>query len=225
MLEAVIFDMDGVLIDSVPTAQRVRTRLLSQYGVEFGNLTDPHNEQHKGSSLKDLLKVVRAIHPNIEIDERKFADDQTDGVLKDLEDIGTKADPQLLKLLDELKDHLVPLAVATAGLSVSVDNKLRILGIKDYFKVIITANDVTEHKPNPASYLLAIERLGVKAENCIIFEDSTPGVDAGVAAGGKVIGFTKYSDSNSQLPKTIKTISSWGEVNYEILVDITSSTS
>ena len=220
MIEAVIFDVDGVLIDSVPSARRLRTKLLAQYGVDFNMLPDPHGEGHKGTSMKDLLKAVRIHHPTVKIDNEQFAEDLVGGMREDLVEHGITADPSLVDLLDELKSHAIPCAITSSALPQSVDIKLNLLGIKNYFQQIITADDVGEHKPSPASYLLTIQRLGVRAENCVIFEDSTPGVQAGVAAGCKVIGFTKYSSSKDQLVNTAKSIGDWKEISYSQLVKI-----
>lgn len=212
--------MDGVLINSAPSAQRVRTRLLAEYGIDFNKLPDPHGEEHKGSSMRELLKVVSSYHPSVAIDEKKFAKDQTESGLEDLQNNGIAADPKLIVFLDELKVHSIPCAVATAGMQVAVDHKLRILGIRKYFQVVITADDVKEHKPSPACYLLAAEKLGVQPTTCVIFEDSTPGVEAGFAAGSTVIGFTKYTKSKNKFAHTQETIDDWSQINYDRLVRI-----
>jgi HAD superfamily hydrolase (TIGR01509 family) len=215
MIEAVIFDMDGVLIDSIPSAQKARKRLFAEYGIDFYTLPDPHGEEHKGSSLKSLLKVANEIYPNITISFAKFSKKQTRGVYDDLIERKLTADKALIILLDDLKKHKIPMAVASASLREAVHNKLNILNLTSYFDVIVSADDVKDHKPNPASYLLTMQKLNVSPRKCIIFEDSSSGVEAGHKAGAKVIGFTKYNNDKKALAHTDITVDDWNDISYE----------
>lgn len=220
MVEAVIFDLDGVLIDSVPSAQKVRQRLFQEYDIDFATLRDPHHQAHKGSSLKSLLKVAHEAYPEVAIDDAKFAQDLIRGVRDDIIERQLTADPSLKLLLDELKRHKIPLAVTSAGLRNVVKYKLEILGLTDYFDLVITADDVTEHKPNPASYLLTMQKLGVSPGNCIVFEDSASGAEAGHASGAKVIGLTKYSDDKHTIANTVITVDDWSQISYHQLEQV-----
>jgi HAD superfamily hydrolase (TIGR01509 family) len=220
MMDAIIFDVDGVLLDSVPSALRVRKRLLSEYGIDFDSVPDPHGQGHKGSSLQDFLNLARQQYPDVEIGFDKFAQKQLEGVYEDLKRRKLTADPALLELLESLREHHIPCAIASTAIRQGVDNKLDVLGIRAYFKVIISADDVAKHKPDPDVYLLAMQRLGAEPSRCIIFEDSAQGVLAGNAAGGKVVGFTKYTD-HKNLASTIRNIDDWSEIDYIQLKSMT----
>ena len=217
MIEAVIFDMDGVLIDSIASAHRAKSALLQRLGIDIDTVPDPHNEHHRGASLQTFLDAVER-HHQIQINRHQFARDAIQYVYEDLQRQQVSADVDLIHLLKGLRQEGVPCAITSSGLRQSVNNKLHILGIKNYFQVIVSGDDVVEHKPNPASYLYTIEQLGVTAEHCIVFEDSRAGVLAGRAAGCTVIGFTGYN-SASNLPEDIHTVSGWSQVSYKMLMD------
>lgn len=212
MIEAVVFDVDGVLIDSVPSAHRVKTRLLKEYGVDLEKIPDPHGEQHKGSSSKVLLDAVQE-HAGLAIDHKEFSAKASKAIYQDLTDSNICADPGLCHFLNELKENDIKLAIASSGVRRSVENKLKILGIRDFFQVVITANDVTAHKPDPESYLAAMDNLVVDPGKTIVFEDSLAGITAGRAAGATVIGFTQYNDDKPSLKGTALTIDNWGEIS------------
>jgi HAD superfamily hydrolase (TIGR01509 family) len=208
---ALIFDVDGVLIDSVAAAYRVRARLLASYGVDIAQIPDPHHEGHKGSSLKHLLMAVNQ-HAGVEIDEASFAEAAVKGMRNEFE--GTRVDTRLLALLRELKQHGIPCGIASSGRPEGVRIKLEVLGIGDYFDQIVTAGDVTRHKPDPEIYLLTAERLGLDIKRCIIIEDSAAGVAAGKAAGGTVIGFTQYNQDKTPLAGVRFTVDGWDGLSY-----------
>jgi len=216
MVEAVIFDVDGVLINSVPSAHRVKTWLLKEYGVDLEKIPDPHGEQHKGSSSKVLLDAVQE-HAGLTIDHKEFSAKASMAIHQDLIDSNICADPGLCRLLKELKGSGIKLAIASSGVRTSVENKLKILGIKDYFQVVITANDVTAHKPDPESYLAAMDNLAANPGKTIVFEDSLAGITAGRSAGAIVIGFIQYNEDKSPLQGAALTIDSWNDIDSQKL--------
>jgi beta-phosphoglucomutase-like phosphatase (HAD superfamily) len=99
----------------------------------------------------------------------------------------------------------------------STDNKLRILGLSDFFDEIITTDDIKEHKPHPEPYAAALKRLDASPDKTLVFEDSAAGVQAGNAAGAIVIGVTKYINDKSMIANTVLTVNDWYEVSYDKL--------
>lgn len=218
-LQAAIFDMDGVLIDSVGIAQQARSRALQTYGITMADLPDPQGEEHKGSSLQDIaIAAEKQLGQPIPFNElrRTVAKDMQD----DLNSAAKSADAQLIHLLKDLRTAGVKLGIATAGARRGTYDKLKILGIEEYFSAIITADDTDKHKPYPDLYLLAMERLDVSADTCIVFEDSLAGITAGNAAGATVIGFTGYATNKLALPNTALTIDNWSEITVQSLQDL-----
>lgn len=214
---AMIFDMDGVLINSAHTAYRVRSRLLAGHGIDLNQVPDPHNESHKAASMRDLLAAVHS-HTGIEIDQAEFSKASVSAMYEALR--SEQAEPGLLALLESLRTQGVPLAIASGGRSESVQKKLEILGIANYFKVIVTASDVANHKPHPEPYLEAARGLEIAPERCVAIEDSVAGVIAGKAAGCTVIGLTLHNESNRPVPGADIKVATWSELSYGRLTDI-----
>jgi len=213
MFKAVIFDMDGVLIDSVELGFLARKKLLAQYNVNLDEIPDTQGEAHRAASLKSLLMSVKN-HYGIHIDHDEFAHISRDNLRFDLQEQGTSVDPGLVMFLEELKQHHIICAITSSGLREGLDIKLQVLGIRHYFSVIVTGSDVKEHKPHPEPYLLALKKLDLTPKDCIIFEDSLTGIQAGRAAGCKVIGFTQYNPPKKPLAGVAATINNWGDINY-----------
>ena len=218
MLEAVIFDLDGVLIDSVASSYRVKSKILSEdYGIDITRVPDPHNEGHKGGSLRTLLTAVKASHDR-DINEAEFTKKIIDSVYEDLKENNVSVDPSLLRFLHDLKDHRVPLGVATSALGQSARNKLSILGITDFFAAVVTADVILRHKPHPEAYLATLDQLKVAPTKSIAFEDSAAGAASALAAGLTVIGCTMFTANKEPLPGAALTIDNWNEINYKRLV-------
>ena len=216
MIEAAIFDMDGVIIDSVEIAHRARTNVLKEHGVDLSAIPDPHNEQHRGGSMKNLLAEV-AKHTGLVLDPEELSKKARVTIFEELEKNHASTDPALLGFLQELKSQGVKLAIATSASRESTVRKLKLLKLEKFFKVVVTGNDVSEHKPSPASYLEALRLLGADPAKSVVFEDSAAGVAAGLAAGCKVIVFTKYNAEQMDLPGTSMVIKGWEEAGYKQL--------
>lgn len=217
MLKAVIFDLDGVLIDSVHIALKNRKELLAGYGVDLDSVPDPQGEGHRAASLRTLLDSVEKC-TGIHIDQEEFARLSTEKMRQAL--IAKSVDPALLAFLKDLKHNGISLAIATSGRREVVSMKLEILGLTGYFPTIVTGDDVHEHKPHPAAYLEALHRLGLSPNDCIVIEDSLTGIQAAVSSGCRVIGFVGFSSLKEALPNTVLTIQKWSELNYKVLVSL-----
>jgi beta-phosphoglucomutase len=216
MIKAVIFDMDGVLIDTVETGFRVRKSLLVRHGVDLEAIPDPQGEGHRAASPKNLLGNVKD-HSGVHIDHDGFAELARKHMREELQSQGISADPGLVAFLEDLKGRHITCAVASSSLRESIDIKLDILGIRQYFSVIVTGSDIKEHKPHPDTYLYALEELHLVPEDCVIFEDSLTGIEAGLGAGCKVIGFTQYNPPKKPLQGVIATVRNWSEISYDKL--------
>lgn len=216
MIKAVIFDMDGVLIDSVELGIHTRKKLLAHYNVDLDTVPDPQGEDHRASSLKTLLSDIKN-YCGIHIDHDEFAGKIRGRLREDLQEYKVAVDPALVTFLEELKQHNIICAIASSGLRGGVDIKLDFLGIRQYFSVIVTGSDVKDHKPNPEPYLYTMKKLNLSPEDCIIFEDSLTGIQAGIAAGCKVIGFTQYNPPKEPSSEVTAAIKDWNEISYKKL--------
>ncbi|MCC6617370.1 MAG: HAD family phosphatase [Anaerolineae bacterium] len=178
--EAILFDMDGVITDTEHTVTAFWERLAARHGV---TITSSDWLQHIYGV--PVLTTLAAVFPMVTAEETQTVFDELEAY--ELTIPYTEM-PGAIEFLRALKAHGIPTAVVTSGDRWKLDEVMRQLGITGIFDVTVPVNDITRGKPHPDGYLLAAERLGKAPERCIVFEDSLPGVRAGVASGATCIG-------------------------------------
>lgn len=184
MAYAFIFDMDGVLIDSNPTHKVALQQFCREHGFE---LTEQQlREKIYGRTNRDWLLNLFGHLPEETI--KKYAWEK-EALFRELyTDIAPLNG--LLNFLKKMDLAAIPRAIATSAPRENVDFTLKHTGIGPYFQTILDDSFVTKGKPDPEIYLKSCAALGLKPENCVVFEDSLSGVKAGKAAGCKVVGLT-----------------------------------
>lgn len=179
MIKAVIFDMDGVLVDSEPVYQEATINVLDSLNIK--------------ATKEDLLKLAggSSLHFN------KFIQDVSKGSIS-CEDFNKICDqyyldnpvkyeeimfPHVRETLDYLKYKGYILALASSSKEYEIENVLKRCDLKDYFKLIISGEVFKKSKPNPEIYLTSIKRLNIEADECVAVEDSEYGIEAAKKAG------------------------------------------
>jgi beta-N-acetylhexosaminidase len=216
MIDAVVFDMDGTLINSIPVYLAAYERIFAK---ELGLSPDPKIITRQfGKSSQDILAGVideMKIDPK-SIDTDAIIADIRQEFVKHIEDIIIL--PGAVELLKDLDDDY-PLALATSSRGTYTHRILTKFGLDRYFEAVVTADDVVKAKPSPEIFLLAAKKLETPPKKCLVFEDAVFGVRAAKAAGTKVVGVTTGSASKEELlpegPDAI--ISSLKEFNFGIL--------
>jgi HAD superfamily hydrolase (TIGR01509 family) len=187
--QLVIFDCDGVLVDSEPVANRILGQMLRESGLD---LTQEQIFQNfVGFSLPHCLGVIEGMlgrppPENFlrELQARTFAAFKTE----------LRAMPGIELALDALDAARVPFCVASSGDHEKMNTTLGITGLLPRFAGrIFSVTQVTHGKPAPDVYLFAARQLGVEPSACVVVEDTPPGVQAGVAAGMTVFGFCAFT--------------------------------
>ena len=184
-MTAVIFDCDGTLVDSEPLARTAWERALAPYGYE---LTDADAESSVGLPYPRVHAYFaeRAELPAAEPFWAEFS-----GELFALIDSELAPFDDAVEAARELRARGIPVGVASSSPRDRLQRTLRRAGLLDAFDVVVAGDEVTNGKPAPDMFLLAAERLGVAPDQCIVIEDSPPGVQAGVAAGMHTIGVSR----------------------------------
>jgi len=182
---AVIFDMDGVIVNSEPHHERAFREVLHELG--YPNLGGLTFSDYVGRSDHELLVDFIARHQPPQTLPELLAL-KRERVLEVLRDVNP-----IFAGLPELVEKLArqyPLAVASGSEHPVIQAVLALRVLQPYFSAIVSSSDVKHGKPAPDIFLHTAELLGINPANCVVIEDSKPGVAAGVAAGMQVIAIT-----------------------------------
>lgn len=174
---ALLFDLDGVLIDSTPAVRRVWHRWAVEHGF------DPEDVVHRAHGRPSRVTIGELL-PNSDIDIDRENREVERREMEDLE--GVVLLPGAQKLLDALPPERW--TIATSCTRPLAEVRLRAAGLPIPSN-IVTSSDVKIGKPDPEPYLKAAAKLGFAASDCIVVEDAPAGVRAGKAAGARVIAF------------------------------------
>ena len=178
---AVIFDMDGLMLDS----ERAILESLRAAALDHGADIDPDWWLCLIGHTEAVCRARLGAHIGDVAAEALLADGHARYVA--VAESGVPHRPGIVALLDLLAAHAMPRAVATSTRSPLAQRKLEAAGLLGYFDVVCTSSDVAQPKPAPDVYLLAAERLGVSPAQCLVLEDSPTGVRAALAAGMTVV--------------------------------------
>lgn len=174
---AVLWDMDGTIVDTEPYRMRAETELVAEFG---GVWTHDDGMLLVGSGLWNSAAILQS--RGVELSPDDIVARLTDRVQEQLAEHGIPWRPGSCELLHELKAAGVPTALVT----MSVERMARqIIDLIDFpaFDVVVAGDMVANSKPHPDPYLVAADRLGVDPAQCIAIEDSVPGAASAVAAG------------------------------------------
>ncbi|MEP2774602.1 MAG: HAD family phosphatase [Luteolibacter sp.] len=180
--EAVIFDCDGTLVDSMPAHFDAWCEALAAYGAG-GVFKEDVFFAMGGRPTKDIVVDLNSEY-DLRLDPEAIALAKREAYLAKLGQV---------EFIDEVADFAkslrgrVPMAVASGGSRYVVEKTLRLLDCSDWFDEVVTADDVQNGKPSPDIFLKAAQLLGVAPEKCLVLEDAPPGVIAAQAAGMRVI--------------------------------------
>lgn len=194
MVKGVIFDMDGTMFDT----ERISTISWWKVGEKYNlDMTEEFIANCRG---KNPTKIRELFEERFDMDftevhksKRQFTDAM-------IEEHGVPIKKGLVELLQYLNRAQIPAAVATSTAQARAEQLLKLAGVYDYFTGYMYGDLLTISKPEPDIFLEAAKKIGQTPENCLVLEDSTAGVQAGIAAGGYVI----YVPDESHVPEEVK---------------------
>lgn len=205
MYKAFIFDFDGVLVDTTEIQIRSIVQALAKRGFDISH---PSNMEIVHSTITTKAKLIKFC------DKGYITMDQIAEIYKEKKRIANKMmlelDPQHYfdkrEMFEYLKQEDRKIAIVTNANGESTRMLLKHLGLMDYLDVLITNNDVINSKPHPEPYIRALmhlARIGCDLDECIIFEDSTIGLEAARATGASVYEVKSWTDTNFGLVSNI----------------------
>lgn len=209
--QAVIFDMDGVLVDSGWAHRQAWFDLAAQEGLE---MSDEFFSRTFGMQNDTILPMMR---PDISPLELARLSDWKEQRYRDLVLTQPKAAEGVLALLGDLRAKGFRLAIGSSAPKANLDVFWHPLGLADYFEASITKEQVIEGKPAPETFLKAAAKLGVDPEWCVVVEDATHGVQAAQAGGMKVVAVTT-TRSREELSSADRVVDSLAELKADDFV-------
>lgn len=210
--EAVIFDMDGLLIDTETCDYEAWRELHEAHGVELSLTEYAYNAGMYGTwdQMYEVLAVgcgrtAAELHACREPRFRELVAERL------------APTPELLGLLRDLRENGVKRGIASSSDSDWVEYLVAGLGIRQEFQAVATGHDVERRKPAPDLYLLAAERLEVDPRRCVALEDSSHGIAAARAAGLRVIAIPNSVSSHQDLSQAHARVNHFGDITLDLL--------
>lgn len=179
---AVLWDMDGTVVDTEPYWMQAETELIASFG---GTWSHEDALQLVGKGLLDSAGILQG--RGVEMEAQEIVDHLTDRVALRLRTEGVPFRPGAREMLADLRQHGVPTALVTMSLRRMAMDVVDLIDF-DAFDLVVAGDDARRPKPNPDPYLQAAEQLGIDIVDAVVIEDSFTGVAAGMASGAVTLG-------------------------------------
>ncbi|SKC61405.1 beta-phosphoglucomutase [Ohtaekwangia koreensis] len=211
MIKAVIFDLDGVIVDTARYHFLAWKRLADELGIKF---TEEDNERLKGVSRIRSMEILMELGGITlsQYEKEKLANKKNTWFVDYVERmIPEEIYSGVRVLIEKLKERGIHIALASS--SKNARTVLHLLHIQNLFEVVTDGTMITHSKPDPEIFLLAAEKLGIDPKDCLVFEDAEAGIEGALAAGMLCVGI----GSQEQLFKAHKVIRHTGDFTMEML--------
>jgi HAD superfamily hydrolase (TIGR01509 family) len=212
-VRAIVFDMDGVLIDSEPLHLLAYQRFLADFGLTF---LEEDNHNFLGMKDVDCAKHLLERH-KLDITALEFVA-KKEAVLHTLFLEQLKIQPGVLKTLEHAQRLNIPSAIASSATMPTIELVVEITGTRKYFRHLCSGDEVPNGKPAPDVFLLAAERLSAKPSECLVIEDTFNGVCAAKAAGMMCIAIPCQATRHQDFAHADLVLNSMDEVDLEELI-------
>ena len=209
---AAIFDMDGVIVDSNPFHKIALDQFTAKYGISMSE-EELHSKLY-GRRNEEWIPFF--FEKELTSEEIAAYGLEKEALFREIYKNDVIALAGLETLLIQLNEAGIPCAVGTSAPPENAEFILEKTNLKKYFQAVLDSRDVSIGKPHPDIYLKAAERLKVPPTQCIVFEDALPGIEAGLAAGAKVVGVAT-THSHKELAHTDLIIDDFTNLNIENL--------
>ena len=181
--QAVIFDLDGTLIDNNSYHRQTWEKYLEKIGKKISE--EEFNANMNGRTNEDAIKYI--FGKDISNEDSLKHTLEKESLYREIYKPFIKPVPGLIDFLEILKSKNIPMAIATSGIQPNIDFMFENIPIKQYFDLVVNSSHIKKGKPDPEIYLKVASLLHVSPKNCLVFEDAAVGIKSAKAAGMKVI--------------------------------------
>jgi HAD superfamily hydrolase (TIGR01509 family) len=218
MISAVIFDMDDLMINSYPVHIMAANGALKKYGHSLSEIPEDIRKDFLGKRVIDSVKAAREYF-KIPVTAEELYTEREKIFLELIKD-KLEPMPGLFRIIETLEKEKIDMAIGSSGTMNYIKLVLEKLKLSDKFKIIVSGEDVEKGKPDPATFLIASERLGKKPEECLVIEDATNGIVAAKRAGMKAIGVENPYTPKQDLSKADMIVESLGKITTDIIREL-----
>lgn len=213
-MKGIIFDMDGVIIDSEPLHFKLEKELLEELG---GKISPKEHESFVGttdydmwSTFKDKFNLKPSVEEMIDMKKERF--------MKNIDEI--KLMDNCLNFMKELYKEGYSLGLASSNNKKAVHSVVQKFQLHKYLNVIISGEEVSKGKPNPEIFLTVANKMNIKPQNCLVIEDAENGVLAAKKAGMKCIGFQNKGSGKQNLSKADLIVKNFNELTIDTIKNL-----
>lgn len=194
-MKAMLFDMDGVLIDSEPLHFKARKITMARYGI---TIDDEELYGYQSTSMDFFIAGINKSR-GTSIDPAEASRYQKEDFAKIFQTFELKTIDGIPEYLEKLKTLGIPMAIASSSSPELIQEATKRVGINGYFSEFVSGYEVEKPKPDPCIYLTAAKKIGADPAECVVLEDSHNGVLAAKSAGTFCIGFRSPHSGHQDL--------------------------
>lgn len=217
MKKAVIFDMDGVVVNTEPLSHTANMKFYKSLGID---VTDEVYSTFIGNSDKNIIQKIVDLY-KVETDKDVLLNQCLDYYCDEFDnDPNLELMPGVKDLIMDLHTNGMNILLASSSSKVKINRVFTRFGLYPYFSHIISGQDFEFSKPHPAIFLEAVAKSGFTANECIVIEDSTNGIKAATAAGVYCIGYKSEEDSLQDTSLANEVITDFKELSFEKIRNI-----
>jgi beta-phosphoglucomutase len=217
MLKAILFDMDGVIVDTEPLHHKAYYNMFSDFGID---VSDALYQSFTGQSTINICIILcehfnLGVPPTDLVEKKRFH-------FKDLffNDSSLSLIDGVLDLIKDYHSNGLTLVLASSASMTTINNVFTRFDLDQYFAAKLSGADLKASKPHPEIFIKAAESSGYKKSECIVIEDSTNGIKAAYDAGIYCIGFDSINSKNQDYTLAQKVVSDFTDITYDNLRDI-----